>query len=143
MSVVSVFAHISVSAVPGHGLEVWCLILGSSKRIFSSCQSPDWSWGQNLASCTWVPGLLSPVLSRLLLGPTNPHIQLVRGVLTPLCIVDKTDPSHLSAIEVKNAWTYAFTPPYVFIVWCLIKHKDSRTLYFYVMMLLVAEILVC
>lgn len=26
--------------------------------------------------------------------------------------------------EVKNAWRYTFTPPYVFLEWCLVKHSD-------------------
>jgi hypothetical protein len=30
-----------------------------------------------------------------------------------------------SIAEVRNAWCYTFTPPYVFMAWCLIKHKDS------------------
>jgi len=29
--------------------------------------------------------------------------------------------------EVKNAWSYAFTPPYVFMVCCLVKHRNNFT----------------
>jgi len=29
--------------------------------------------------------------------------------------------------EVKNAWSYAFTAPYVSMAWCLVKHKDNFT----------------
>jgi hypothetical protein len=31
--------------------------------------------------------------------------------------------SPLSSAEVRNAWSYASTPPYAFIAWCLVKHK--------------------
>jgi len=27
--------------------------------------------------------------------------------------------------EVKNVWNCTFSPPYVFMAWCLIKHRDS------------------
>jgi len=30
-----------------------------------------------------------------------------------------------SSAEVKNAWSYTFTPPYAFIAWYLIKHGDN------------------
>jgi hypothetical protein len=36
----------------------------------------------------------------------------------------------------KNAWSYTFTPPYVFMAWYLVKHRDFTlkvkvTLYMY------------
>jgi hypothetical protein len=27
----------------------------------------------------------------------------------------------------KNAWSYTFTPQYVFIAWCLVKHRENFT----------------
>jgi hypothetical protein len=33
-----------------------------------------------------------------------------------------------SSAEVKNAWSYTSTPPYVFMAWCLIKRKDNLRL---------------
>jgi hypothetical protein len=33
-------------------------------------------------------------------------------------------PSH---DEIKNAWSYISTPQYVFLVWCLVKHRDNFT----------------
>jgi hypothetical protein len=30
-----------------------------------------------------------------------------------------------SSAEVKNAWSYTSTPPYVFMEWCLVKHGDK------------------
>jgi hypothetical protein len=35
-----------------------------------------------------------------------------------------------SSAEVKNAWSYTSTPPYVFMAWCLVKHRDNFTFIF-------------
>jgi hypothetical protein len=32
-----------------------------------------------------------------------------------------------SSAEVKNAWSYTSTPQYVFMAWCLVKHRDNFT----------------
>jgi hypothetical protein len=32
-----------------------------------------------------------------------------------------------SSAEIKNAWSYVSTPPYVFMAWCLIKHRGNFT----------------
>jgi hypothetical protein len=39
------------------------------------------------------------------------------------------DHSHLSSAEIKNGWNYNSTPPYVFMVRCLIKHRAIFTFY--------------
>jgi len=39
----------------------------------------------------------------------------------------EADHSPLSGAEVNNVWSYTFTPPYVFIAWCLVKHRDTFT----------------
>jgi hypothetical protein len=31
--------------------------------------------------------------------------------------------------EVKNAWSYTSTSPYVFMEWCLVRKKDNVTFY--------------
>jgi len=31
--------------------------------------------------------------------------------------------------EVKNAWSYTSTSPYVFMVYCLVKHRDNFTFF--------------
>jgi hypothetical protein len=36
----------------------------------------------------------------------------------------EADHSSPSSAEVKNAWNYTLTPQYVFMGWCLIKHRD-------------------
>jgi len=43
----------------------------------------------------------------------------------PVC---EADHSHPSSAEVKDAWSYTFTSPYIFMVWYLVKHRDSFTL---------------
>jgi hypothetical protein len=37
----------------------------------------------------------------------------------------KVDHSSPSSAEIKNAWSYTSIPSYVFLVWCLIKHRDK------------------
>jgi len=39
--------------------------------------------------------------------------------------VRKADHSPPSSAKVMNAWGYISTPPYVFIAWCLVKHKKK------------------
>jgi hypothetical protein len=36
----------------------------------------------------------------------------------------EADHTSISA-EVKNVWSYTSTPPYVFVAWCLVKHRDN------------------
>jgi hypothetical protein len=42
----------------------------------------------------------------------------------------RREPEHSPppSAEVKNVWSYTSTPPYVFMVWCLIKHQGQRYL---------------
>jgi hypothetical protein len=47
------------------------------------------------------------------------------GVKRPGCEADHSPPS---SAEVKNAWSYTSTPQYVFMEWCLVKHRDNFTL---------------
>jgi hypothetical protein len=66
------------------------------------------------------------------LGPTQPPIQWVPGTLflgvkRPGRAADHSPPS---TAEIKNAWSYTSSPPYVFMAWCLVKHRDSFTLLF-------------
>jgi hypothetical protein len=40
----------------------------------------------------------------------------------------EADHSHPSSAEVKNAWGYTSTPPYVVMVQYLVKHRDNFTI---------------
>jgi hypothetical protein len=42
----------------------------------------------------------------------------------------KADHSSPSSAEVKNAWSCTSTPPYVFMAWCLVKHRDNFTFFY-------------
>jgi hypothetical protein len=61
--------------------------------------------------------------------PTQAPIQWVQGV--PSLGVKRpereADYSPPSSAEVKNAWSYTFTLQYVFMLWCLVKHRDNFT----------------
>jgi hypothetical protein len=37
----------------------------------------------------------------------------------------EADHSPPSRAEVKNAWSYTSIPPYVYMVWCLVKHQEQ------------------
>jgi hypothetical protein len=68
--------------------------------------------------------------SRTALGPAQPPIQWVPGALSvevkrPGCVADHSPPS---SAEVKNEWSYNFTPQYAFIAWCSIKKSKGTAL---------------
>jgi hypothetical protein len=72
---------------------------------------------------------LFTTVSRTALWPTQPLIQWVPGALS-LGVKrpgGEADHSHPSSTEVKNEWSYTFTPQYVFMAWCLVKHRDNFT----------------
>jgi len=59
------------------------------------------------------------------LGPTQPPIQWVprdfcRRIKRPDRQADHSPPS---SAEIKNAWSYNSTDPYVFLAWCLVKYR--------------------
>jgi hypothetical protein len=58
--------------------------------------------------------------------PTRPPVQCVPKALIPRVKRPGrgADQSPPSSAKVKNAWSYASTPPYVFVVWCFVKPKD-------------------
>jgi len=57
------------------------------------------------------------------LGPTQPPIQWATGALSLGVKRQGREAYHSppSATEVKQVWSYTFTPPYVFMAWCLVK----------------------
>jgi hypothetical protein len=65
-------------------------------------------------------------------GATQHPLQWVQGALS-LGIKRperKADHSPPSSAEVKNAWSYTSTPQYVFMAWCLVKHRENFTFTF-------------
>jgi len=70
----------------------------------------------------------SAIVSRRVLGPIQP-IEWVPGVLS--LVVKRPEPdadqSPPFSAAVKNTWSYTSTPPYVFVAWCLVKHRDNFT----------------
>jgi hypothetical protein len=61
------------------------------------------------------------------LAPTQPPVQWVSGVLSKEVKQPgrEADHSPTSSAEVKNAWSCTSTSQYVFMSWCLVKHRDS------------------
>jgi hypothetical protein len=62
--------------------------------------------------------------SRPPVGLSQLHIQWLPGVHF-LGIRQEGRESHPYIAEVKEWWSYALTPLYVFLAWYLIMHKDS------------------
>jgi hypothetical protein len=64
-------------------------------------------------------------------GPTQPPSQWVPG--TPSVGASQpgreADHSPPSSADVKNAEICTSTPQYVFLEWCLVKHRDNFTFY--------------
>jgi hypothetical protein len=56
-------------------------------------------------------------------NPTQPPIQSL-GVKEPGCQANHSVPP---SAEVKKTWIYTFTPLYVFMAECLVKHRDNFT----------------
>jgi hypothetical protein len=53
---------------------------------------------------------------------------MILGIKWPGHEADQSSPS---SAKVKNAWSYTSTPQYVFMVWCLVKHRDNFIFTFY------------
>jgi hypothetical protein len=72
---------------------------------------------------------LFTAVSRTALGSTQPPIQWVLGTLSlgVKRLGREVDHSLPSSAEVKNVWSYTSTPQYVFMAWCLVKHRDNLT----------------
>jgi hypothetical protein len=64
---------------------------------------------------------------------TQPRIQWVPGALS-LGVKRPGREAHQlppSSSEFKNAWSYISTSQYVFLAWCLVKHRNNFTFTFY------------
>jgi hypothetical protein len=77
-----------------------------------------------------IPGRGNAIASRPVLGHTRPPIQWVLGVLSPEVRRPEreADHSHPTGAKVRKAWSYASSPPDVFMAWYLVKHTDSFTI---------------
>jgi hypothetical protein len=68
--------------------------------------------------------------SRPALGPTQPPIQWVPGILS-LRVKRPGREAHYSHLvpKSKNEWSYTSTPQYAFMVWCSVKAQGQLYLY--------------
>jgi hypothetical protein len=99
---------------------------------------PVWLWATG-----WTIGVLGfdswqglgiflfTTASETAVGPTQPPIQWVPGALSLGVKWPRREADHsaLSSADVNNAWSYTSTPQYVFMAWCLVKHRDNFTFY--------------
>jgi hypothetical protein len=70
-------------------------------------------------------------MSRMTLGPTKPPIQWVPGALSLGVKQPGHEVDHSSPL-VPRSRMHGTTPPlpkYVFMAWCLVKHRDNFTLH--------------
>jgi len=76
----------------------------------------------------WTAGILLLAVSKPVLGRTQPLIKCVPGAPSPGVNRPKREAEHSppSIGDVRNTWSYTSTPPYVFMAWCLIKHRIRR-----------------
>jgi hypothetical protein len=69
---------------------------------------------------------------RTALRPNQPPIPWVEGAFFPGVKRQGREADHSPppSAEIKNAWSYTFTPRYVFMAWCLLKLRDIFTFTF-------------
>jgi hypothetical protein len=73
------------------------------------------------------------IASRTALGPTQLPIQWVPGALSLGLKRPGREADHWPHLvpRSKNEWGYTSTPQYVFMAWCLVKHRDKFIFYLY------------
>jgi hypothetical protein len=69
--------------------------------------------------------LLFSTESRVLLEHTQPLIHRAEGISFPEGTAAGAEYSLPSSTKIKNPSSYTFIPPYVFMVWCVIRHSDN------------------
>jgi hypothetical protein len=81
----------------------------------------------------WAGNSLFDTVSRPALGSTQPPAQWVPGVLSLGVKLPgrEADYSPPFSAEIKNAWSCTSIPQYVFMAWCLVKHRDNFAFTFY------------
>jgi hypothetical protein len=84
-------------------------------------------WDRGRGSISGRDKFFSATVIGPVLGPTQTPIQWVPRTLTSEMKRSGREADHSSSSSggIKNAWRYISTPPYVFMVWCLIKYRIS------------------
>jgi predicted membrane channel-forming protein YqfA (hemolysin III family) len=92
----------------------------------------SWKTGVQFLVGTIMGIFLFATASRQALELTQLPIQWVLGALSPgvkwlWCEVDHLPPS---GPNIKNEWSYTSIPQYMFMAWCLVKHRTTLHLPF-------------
>jgi hypothetical protein len=107
----------------------WCRQWDPPKRRYSTAALQHGVTTQKNSVYSLHSDFLFTTASRPGLRPTQPPIQWVPGAFS--LEVKRPglegDHSHPSSVEVKNAWSYTTTPPYIFMAWYFVKHRDNFT----------------
>jgi hypothetical protein len=81
--------------------------------------------------------LLFTTASRPALRSTRPPIQSVPGDVSTGIKRPGREAFHSPcSADVKNAWSYTSTSQYFFVAWCLFKHRDKFTFYYFTYLLI-------
>jgi hypothetical protein len=103
-------------------------VLKSKRRTFYFCIALGYGLeDRGFKSRQRLGIFLFTTVSRTVLGPTQPPMQWVQGVLSPGVKRPGREADHSppSSAEVKNAWSYTSTPQYAFIAWCSVEAQGQ------------------
>jgi len=106
--------HAAVFAASASDLTV--SEIGTERNFVSNDVNVKWQWTHQLCSFFCVP---------------QPPIQGYRGLLLRGKEAGSwswpADHSPTYSAKVKNMWSYKSTPKFIFMAWCLVKHRDNFT----------------
>jgi hypothetical protein len=103
------------------------------RRIFGTKREEGSGWMTGVLGFDSRRGLgifLFTTASRTALVSTQPPMKWVPGSLSLGIKQPGREAEYLPpfSAEVKNSWSYTSTPQYVFMAWCLVKHRYNFTL---------------
>jgi hypothetical protein len=127
-SVPAAWSHVKLSTVstPSHINTVHAFYSARNKPILHITETFLYPYNSRIrcSSVSIVTGLLTG-LPEFDAQQRGEIILLATASILTLRYTQPPRHSPVTSDEVKNAWIYFFTPPYVFMSWCQIKHKTD------------------